>query len=148
MKLIPIKGGADHFLDLSNAPMFFEIVKMTFDFYKRVGFTEPWIGYFAKKNGDFVGTGGFKGKPVNGTIEIAYGTFDAFQNKGVGSEICRLLVEIAQSTDPTLKITARTLPEENFSTKILKKNRFIFSGTVQDPEDGEVWEWVYAPEAG
>jgi hypothetical protein len=35
------------------------------------------------------------------------------------------------------------LPEENFSTKILKKNGFKFSGVVNDAEDGDVWEWIY-----
>jgi hypothetical protein len=40
-------------------------------------------------------------------------------------------------------ITARTLPEENHSTKILRKNSFTFVGSVMDPEDGEVWEWMY-----
>jgi hypothetical protein len=36
--------------------------------------------------------------------------------------------------------------EENFSTKILRKNNFTLIGTVIDPEDGEVWEWIYVPE--
>jgi len=59
--------------------------------------------------------------------------------------MCRLLVELALKTDPNLRITARTLMEENASTKILKKNGFQFVGSVIDPDDGEVWEWVYSP---
>ncbi len=35
------------------------------------------------------------------------------------------------------------IEENNFSTRILQKNGFIFSATVNDPEDGDVWEWIY-----
>jgi hypothetical protein len=38
---------------------------------------------------------------------------------------------------------ARTLPEKNFSTRILEKNAFKFMATVNDLDDGEVWEWEF-----
>ena len=95
------------------------------------------------KNGGLVGCGAFKGAPQNGAVEIAYGTFEPFRQKGIGTEICKLLVELSLKTDPSVTITARTLPQKNFSTRILEKNGFIFSGTVNDPDDGDVWEWVY-----
>src|SRR4030095_12758372 len=98
---------------------------------------------YAMENGDLVGCGAFKGAPKNEVVEIAYGTFEAFRQKGVGAEICKLLVELSLKTDPSVTIPARTLPQKNFSTRILEKNGFIFSGTVNDPEDGDVWEWVY-----
>ena len=44
---------------------------MTLDFYKRVGFNEPWICYFAQMDGKLVGSAGIKGKPRDGKIEIA-----------------------------------------------------------------------------
>ncbi len=96
-----------------------------------------------KPDDEFVAVGAFKGKPVNETIEIAYGTFDKYRNKGIATLVCKQLVELSLHTDPSVKITARTLPEENFSTKLLRKNNFIFIGTVDDPEDGEVWEWEF-----
>ena len=55
----------------------------------------------------------------------------------------RQLVELAIKTDPIVKITARTLENDGYSAKILIKNHFTAIGTVIDPEDGEVWEWVY-----
>jgi hypothetical protein len=61
----------------------------------------------------------------------------------VGTEICKQLVELSLKTAPTVKITARTLDNTGYSAKILTKNHFISVGTVIDPEDGEVWEWVY-----
>jgi len=60
----------------------------------------------------------------------------------VGTEICKLLVDLSLKTDPSVSITARTLPEKNCSTRILQKKWIYFSGTVKDPEDGDLWEWV------
>lgn len=143
MELIPIKETPGENEAFINNPDCRDITNMTIEFYKKVGFIEPWIGYFAKLNGDYVGMAGFKGQPVNGTIEIAYGTFEKFQNQGVGTSICKELVALSLKTDPSIKITARTLSERNSSTSILEKNHFKFAGTVNDPEDGEVWEWSY-----
>jgi hypothetical protein len=52
-------------------------------------------------------------------------------------------VLLAQRTDPKLIITARTLVEHNYSTKILQRNGFRLLGNVWDKEDGDVWEWLY-----
>ena len=122
-----------------------EHLQMSIDFYNRVGYVPPWIGYYAKVNEEFVGSGGFKGKPVNKKVEIAYGVFRKYEGRGAGTEICRQLVLLALKTDPQIIITARTLPEENASGSILKKNGFILLGTVWDNEDGNVWEWEYKP---
>ncbi len=143
MELIPIKETLEENKEFISNPLSIETIQMTIDFYKKVGFVQPWIGYYAKENGELVGSGGFKGKPINGTIEIAYGTLEKYRKQGIGTAVCKHLVDLSLQTNPSLKITARTLPEESFSTKILKKNNFIFIGTVNDLEDGEVWEWLF-----
>lgn len=120
-----------------------EALFMTINYYKIIGFVPPWIGYFAQLDNQLVGAAGFKGRPKDGKIEIAYGTFPAYQQKGIGTEICRQLVLLSLHTDPTVIISARTLPENNYSTKILVKNNFKFIGTVWDEDDGNVWEWQY-----
>lgn len=114
------------------------------EFYKKVGFVKPWIGYFiADDNDEIIAFGGFKGKPRNGKIEIAYGTVPKYERQGIGSRLCKELVLIALNEDRLVKITARTLPEENTSNRILKRNGFEFLGLVWDEEDGEVWEWEF-----
>ena len=143
MRLLPIKQELKDNAEFANNPLCKETLEMTIDFYKRVGFVPPWICYYAELDGQLVGSAGIKGQPVNGKIEIAYGTMEQFQNQGIGTKICRALVALSLKTDPSIKITARTLPENNYSTKILKKNNFEFIGTVNDPEDGDVWEWVF-----
>ena len=120
---------------------------MSVDFYKKVGFLPPWICYFIKRDNELIGGAAFKGKPINGKIEIAYGIFPPFMQQGIGTEVCRILVELALATDPNVTITARTLPEENYSTRLLKKNGFKLLGEIYDEEDGDLWEWEYEKKA-
>jgi RimJ/RimL family protein N-acetyltransferase len=143
MYLIPISERIEDNKEFVENPLCRETIYMTVDFFKKVGYKIPWIGYYAKQNEILVGSAAFKGPPSNGVVEIAYGTFEPHRQKGIGTEICKLLVELALKTDPTIEITARTLPQKNFSSKILQTNGFEFSGIVNDPEDGDIWEWVY-----
>lgn len=122
-----------------------EVLDMTVKYYARIGYRPPWIGYFASLDGAIVGSAGFKGRPISGKVEIAYATVPAFQHRGIGTGICRMLVEMARTADPHVVVTARTLRKESYSTRILQKNNFIKKGTVVDPEDGKVWEWEYTP---
>ena len=143
MHFLPVHELLEENEAFASNPLCKETLPMCIEFYKKVGFNPPWICYYVEENGELIGNGAFKGKPVNNSVEIAYGTMELHRKKGVGSRICRKLVEMGLAVDPLLRITARTLPEENFSTRILGKNNFVFIGTVNDPEDGEVWEWEY-----
>ncbi len=143
LKLIPIKETIEENSEVAGNPGCESVIQMTVAYCKKIGFNPPWIGYFAQLDDDVVGSAGFKGKPVNNRIEIAYGTMEEFKNKGIGTAICRELVLLAMAEDPTVIISARTLTEQNFSTKILQKNGFKLFASVWDEEDGEVWEWRY-----
>ena len=145
MELLPIHPTAAENAAFANHPDCQDSVAPTLDFYQRVGYEPPWIGYYARIDDNLVGAAGFKGPPRNGQVEIAYGTFPAYQHQGVGTQMCRELVQLALEADPTLRITARTLPEENYSTKILRSNGFIWAGMTWEEEDGDVWEWLYHP---
>lgn len=112
------------------------------EYYPQIGFNLPWVGYFVVKDNQIVGTGGFTGQPKNGSVEIAYWTFKAFEGQGIASYTCKKLVAISKRTDPTLLITAKTMPEHNASTKILQKNGFEFAEIVQDHEIGDAWLWT------
>lgn len=116
---------------------------MTIDYFNRIGYAPPWIGYFAQLDNELVGSAGFKGAPKEGKVEIAYGAFPTYQHRGVGSQICSQLVQLALQTDPTVRITARTFEPDNYSARILRKNHFSCTGPVRDEEDGMVWEWEY-----
>lgn len=142
MQLVPIAKTMEE----NSAYSTFPHLEQTVEFFKRIGYEPPWIGYFALENGTFVGSGAFKGKPVNGMVEIAYGTLDHLMNRGIGTAICRSLVQLSLNSIPKVRITARTIENNNASCRVLEKNGFRLNGTIIDPEDGEVFEWEYAVE--
>ncbi len=143
MELRAIKEHIRENKDFENNPLCQQSLGMTLNFYRSVGFSPPWIGYYAMKENQVVGCAAFKGRPIDNKVEIAYATFEMHQGQGVGTEICKLLVHLSLTTDPKVRILARTLPEKNFSTRILEKNSFKFIGMVNDQDDGDVWEWEF-----
>ncbi len=70
MQLLPIRQRPEDNKHFTSDPLHSLIVEMTMDLYKKVGFVEPWIGYFVEQDGDLVGSAGFKGPPVNGIVEL------------------------------------------------------------------------------
>ena len=143
MVLIPIKEHLDENKIFTDNPDCQDSIYMSVAYYKKIGFNVPWICYYAESAGVLVGCAAYKGAPVNRRVEIAYGVFGQYYNQGIGKQIAAKLVDVALRTDPLVIITARTLPEENYSAKILRKNNFRLSGTVFDEEDGELWEWEH-----
>lgn len=143
MILLPIKEHLHENKEFLNHPDCMESLEMCVDFYKRVGYNPPWICYYVQLDGQLVAAAAFKGQPVNNKVEIAYGTFPSFQNKGIGTRIAEMLVKLALKTAPNVRVTAQTLMEENYSSKILRKNNFVIIGTAIDEDEGEVWEWEY-----
>ncbi|MBS1523290.1 MAG: GNAT family N-acetyltransferase [Bacteroidetes bacterium] len=143
MQLIPIKEHLEENPEFSAHPDCRESIFMCVDFYKRVGYNPPWICYYVQQNGNLVAAAAFKGQPVNNKVEIAYGTFPQYQKQGIGTLIAKMLVDLSLQTDPSIRITAQTLKEENYSVRILRKNNFQLIGTAIDEDEGEVWEWEY-----
>ena len=89
MKLIPIKEHPHENKEFLSNPDCKDSINMTSDFYKKIGFNPPWIGYYASIDGQLVGAAAFKGKPRDGKVEIAYGTFPQFQQQGVANGLLR-----------------------------------------------------------
>lgn len=118
-----------------------QLIKDTSEYYKKTGFVTPWISYLVKDNNNYVGICGFKGKPLNNSIEIAYCTHPDYENRGYATKMCKKLIVIAHNKNKEIKIIAKTLPETNASTAVLKKNGFINNGIIFDPDDGNVYEW-------
>lgn len=144
IRLQPIQiGDTPESLGLTGHPHASMILQHQDDYYASIGFNPPWISYFAYSDAELAGVCSFKGGPKQGKVEIAYFTFPEQEGQGYGTQMCAALLALARAADPEVIVTARTLPEANPSTSILKKNGFAFQGPVIDDEDGEVWEWVY-----
>src|SRR5687768_6868597 len=128
MHLIPIPR--DGSVRLSGVPLpdvAMSVIASTAQMYERRGYVEPWVGYLALEEGSCIGTCGFTSPPVGEVVEIAYFTFPDFERRGVATRMAQRLISIAQVCDPSVKIIAHTLTEENASTHVLRKLGFVFS---------------------
>lgn len=105
---------------------------------------DPWTLGFSlahRDTGAVVGSAGFKGPPVAGVVEIAYGVNPDHQGKGYATEAAQALTDYAFRSGTVRVVRAHTLPEPNASTRVLAKCGFRRIGEVIDPEDGLVWRW-------
>lgn len=109
--------------------------------YSVAGYVSPWLGYFALEDSVCIGTCGFKGPPRNNRVEIAYFTFPEYECRGYAMRMARMLVDMARAADAEVTIAAQTLPQESASTAVLRRLGFVLIGSINHPEDGEVWEW-------
>jgi [ribosomal protein S5]-alanine N-acetyltransferase len=103
--------------------------------------TDPWVHGFSavlQPGGEVIGTGGFKGPPADGTVEIAYGVVADQQSKGYGTKIAAALVAYAFGFADVDVVRAHTLPGSTASQRILLKCGFQRIGEMVDPEDGLV----------
>ncbi|MDA5193807.1 GNAT family N-acetyltransferase [Govanella unica] len=113
-------------------------------FYEAIEAVSPWFSYLVRRDSDraVVGTCSFKGAPSEGIVEVAYFTFPGYEAQGCATNMVAGLLLIARRSQDVSYVIAHTLPEENSSTSVLRRNGFEHLGTVVDPEDGDVWRWL------
>jgi RimJ/RimL family protein N-acetyltransferase len=143
LQLIPIRQEGTSEVDPLLSELGQHVAQANCENYKKNGFQKPWCAYFALIDETVIGSCAFKTPIHNGAVEIAYFTFPDFEGKGYATQMARTLVEIAKSFGTSVLIKAQTLPEENASTKILRKLGFKKNGSVIHPKDGEVWDWEF-----
>ncbi|MFS0865017.1 GNAT family N-acetyltransferase [Fredinandcohnia sp. 179-A 10B2 NHS] len=85
--------------------------------------TIGWYVWLAKRkeDGKTVGDIGFKGKPVNGTVEIGYGIDPDEHNKGYATEAAIALVEWAFLHEAVRKVQAECDIDNVASIRVLEK---------------------------
>ena len=72
------------------------------------------------------------GEPnANGEIEIGYGTYEEFQNKGFMTEIVSGIIEWTKTQQIVKSIIASTVKTNTASFKVLEKNNFIKVGETE-----------------
>ena len=117
-----------------------EILEQTVALLTRDPRPAPWGSYLARLDGQAIGICAFKSAPTPpGEVEIAYMTFPAFEGQGRATQMVGILADIADRAG--VVPIAHTLPEENASTRALRRTGFSYAGEVDDPEDGRVWRW-------
>jgi RimJ/RimL family protein N-acetyltransferase len=93
-----------------------------------------------RADGALVGLGGFKGPPVEGTVEIGYGIAPAYRRRGLATEAAARLTSMAASGG-AVTVQAHTLAQDNASTRVLARLGFQRAAEVDDPDDGPLWRW-------
>ncbi|WP_139005578.1 GNAT family N-acetyltransferase [Arthrobacter crystallopoietes] len=91
--------------------------------------------------GSLIGSGGYKGPPKDGTVEIGYEIAPGFRGQGYATAAVRQLVERAFNTVEVAVVEARTLPRANDSGAVLTKAGFACQGIVPDDQTGQAWLW-------
>ena len=107
-----------------------------------------WGGYLVvdPERAMVIGTCGFKhGPEADGSVEIAYFTFPAFEGRGYATAMARELLRRAVHSHVVREVIAHTLPERNASTRILEKVGMRCVGEAHDPDVGTVWRWAHNP---
>ena len=94
-------------------------------------FSTLWT-IISKSENTMIGDLCFQGEPnTNGEIEIGYGTYDKYQNKGYMTEALCGLINWAKKQANINSIYAETLKDNNASFSILEKNNFIKIGKTE-----------------
>jgi len=122
------------------------VVAQTLEMIEKAPRAPEWGGYLAVDAAQalVVGTCGFAhGPEADGTVEIAYFTFPAFEGRGYATAMARALLERALASPEVRDVVAHTLPEPNASTRILENIGFRRAGEAHDPDLGTVWRWAY-----
>jgi ribosomal-protein-alanine N-acetyltransferase len=98
-----------------------------------------WFAWYALATGDgatapvLVASGGFKGPPRNGTVEIGYAVLDQFQGRGYAIEMVGALVGWAQGQPGVARVVAQTEWANAASVRVLSKAGFVPSGPTTEP---------------
>jgi RimJ/RimL family protein N-acetyltransferase len=105
---------------------------------------DPWGSHLIFDHDDaLVGFGGFKGAPVDGTVEVGYAVAPQRQGHGIATAATRWMIDQARLRGCE-RVIAHTLAEASPSTSVLQRCGFVHTATVAEP-DGDVtdnvWRW-------
>ena len=98
---------------------------------------------FFDVDGTLVRFGGFKGPPIDHSVEIGYAVAPSRQGTGVATAATRELSSRARTAGVRV-VVAHTLAESSASTSVLERCGFAQIATTSDPDDPDgpaVWRW-------
>lgn len=85
----------------------------------------------------------FKGSPIEGEVEIAYGVATPARGRGIATEAVRQLLRLATGEGSVRTVIAEILPSNIASCRLVSRLGFSEGETFVD-EDGEtVVRWTY-----
>lgn len=142
LELIPIDSELNRDSKYAEDDHLRHLIQKIFASYNSPERQKPWIGYLAQLNGEIAGSCGFKSNPTpEGTVEIAFETFELYRRRSIATDMCRSLIEIVARQTLSVVLIARTVPENWASERVLEKCGFIKSRQVLDYDEEQVNEW-------
>ncbi len=102
------------------------------------------FAYVAPDLGIVLGSGGFKGPPSLGRVEIGYGVADLYRGRGIATQAGRLLVRQAFAQPGVAEIYAETMITNEPSRRVLQHLGFERIGEVWTDSDGMCDRWLLA----
>jgi RimJ/RimL family protein N-acetyltransferase/ADP-ribose pyrophosphatase YjhB (NUDIX family) len=104
-----------------------------------------WFSIFAFRQAQpllIVGTGGFRGAPVNGRVEVGYGVAEPVRGRGIATSAVRQLTALAFAEPDVSAVFAETAVDNVPSRRVVEKNGFLHIGQRETTEDGVVDRWL------
>lgn len=132
---------ADDWFDFPDARA---VMRSSYEYLKAHPSALGWWTYLFVHIADrrLVGIGGFKGEADDeGRVEFGYSLAPSYRRRGLATEAARGMLAYAFSHPHVKRVEARTLPEQNASTRVLERIGMSFTETLHDPDDGYVWGW-------
>ena len=110
---------------------------------------KPAIGFALyafvdEPHGQVAGTGGFKGPPVSGRVEIGYGVAERLRGRGIATAGVRGLLRVAFSHPELTEVYAETAVDNVASRRVVEHAGFRHVGRRVTAEDGTVDRWLTA----
>ncbi len=101
------------------------------------------FGVLLPEENRVIGLASFHGPPdTEGMVEISYAIAPGYIRRGYATEAAQSLLDYAVASGEVRTVRAHTTPEENASTRILRRCGFKMEGAIEDPEDGLIWRWT------
>jgi [ribosomal protein S5]-alanine N-acetyltransferase len=130
LTIVPV----DHQLVEKLSPEDYEIHNFIKSYLEKLQEDKSLLGWgvwfvIEKESGRIVGDIGFKGKPVDQTVEIGYGIIPSAQGKGYATEAIKGIIDWALSTNLAFHVVAECLEDNVASIKVLEKLGFDRKGT-------------------
>jgi ribosomal-protein-alanine N-acetyltransferase len=104
-----------------------------------------WYSVFAfvqARPAQVVGTGGFKGAPVDGRVDVGYGVAEAMRGRGIATSAVRELLKLAFADPDVTEVLAETAVDNRPSRRVVEKAGFRHIGRRDTAEDGLVDRWL------
>jgi len=105
-----------------------------------------WVYIFLSRDRKrIIGSGGYKGPPREGSVEIGYEIAPEYRRRGYATEAAHGLVLAALEHPDVRLVCAHThpLPRGEASIRVLQAIGFEAAGTADDPQEGEVLRWEF-----